>query len=238
MTGNDTNWADVLAAAVHDERGHLSNIVVALSLLKRKPSVSADPSALDVIRRIETATTGLVDMTGHLQLLAEVESNEDLRAGGPTTVEMLTRKARRMLEKSGLAPMPDVVGDESLVLELPPEAAAAALVSLLQGARALSGDGEEPILTVSSDAGHVVLRVEVVEPIVSVTDTSLLFDGTWHDVGRPDRRGVPLGVYVAKRLAQECGGDLTAEVSDARLTFVLRVQASDRKPPEMSDWDF
>ncbi len=201
-----------LAAALHDQRGYLGNIVVAMSLMKRKSGVSSDPSALEVIGRVERATDGILRICKLLQLLVEIEDNRDLLRTESSLGSILGPAS----DESSGGDYPTVRtmgGDDSISVGISKQAGISLVSAFFDAARALTGPSQPATILVTERDGGCELVADISAPVFEVQDTHDLFDGSWHSVGKPGIRGVALGMYVARRAAEACGGKLEARLS-------------------------
>jgi signal transduction histidine kinase len=86
------------------------------------------------------------------------------------------------------------------------------LDNLVENACKYSPDGEPVHLSCAHENGHVVLAVEDCGPGVDPADRERIFErfSQLDGNGQGDRRdgGVGLGLYIARQLARDHGGDL------------------------------
>lgn len=230
----DDGWADALAIAVHDQRGYLSNIIVSLSLIKRRDSYEHDPKLAEIIERVENGANGLVEMAAQLQLLSETSADADFTASGPATVGSVLQNARRIVERAK-GEFPVVRGgDDETVVDAPAEAGGAMVAAIVEAAGELGETSSTARIVTNSD--ETAFIVDVPQPKAVVPHGEALFDGSWNAIGKPQRRSVPLGLFVARRAARKCAGDLTVEQAGSGLRFTLTIPLSDREPPRDVGW--
>lgn len=230
----DDDWANALAVAVHDQRGYLSNIIVSLSLIKRRESYTSDPKLAEILERVENGANGLVEMATQLQLLAETASETDFTASGPSTIGTLMQNARRVLERAG-SKFPVVRGgDDETVVDAPPEAGGAMFAAMVEAATELGETA--PTARIATSGTDVTFTVEVAQPKAPINKLDSLFDGSWSTIGKPQRRSVPLSLFVTRRAARKCGGDIVAEGAGAGFKLILRLPPSDKAPARDIGW--
>lgn len=208
------NLPRALGAALHDQRGHLGNIVVALSLLKRKGPIESDPALQSIVQRIETASDGVLHVAKLLQLLVECE-----RPPYPNAEASLGALIDAAMSECGPSsdhpPVRVMGGDDSLRLPLTRQTGPLILASFFDAARALSGPGDAARVMVTERDGFVVLESRIATPYVEVADVDALFDGAWEGLGKSGVRGAPLAMYAGRRGAEWCGGSFDAERSSS-----------------------
>jgi signal transduction histidine kinase len=100
------------------------------------------------------------------------------------------------------------------------------LVNLLRNAIRHTPDGSHVTLTLDSEGGKVVFRVEDQGQGIPAEDLELIFDVYVTSAGE-ERLGHGLGLPLSRRLARLLGGDLVAvSRPGAGGLFILTVQAA------------
>lgn len=201
-TGND--WAELIAQAVHDQRGLLSNVVVILTLLERHANSVGDDRLTDFVKRIDSSIHSMTDICKTLHDYTEITQGFDA-----------TRTARDIEDLLGSGEW--VVEDDNLRVATVDRDRDRFSSTLVDMANALSRNDEPPRLSVVAEEGFAVMRARSADP--RGCDPEALFDGQWKGIEGSNPRGLPLKVYVARLAAEQLGGRFDARMEEGDLVL-------------------
>jgi signal transduction histidine kinase len=211
----DRMKADLLATVTHELRSPLTTMLGALQLLQMREE-RTDPA-----RRQEFVTMGLRQgerlqrMIEQLLLAAkfedrpsrtarvvaphvELDASELVRRAG---AEAQTRHGERRITVDTNGALPVLVTQDAV---------AQVLDNLVDNACKYSPDGQPVLLSGARVNGHAVLAVEDCGAGVPSADRERIFERFTQLDGQGHRRdgGIGLGLYIARQLARDQGGDL------------------------------
>jgi signal transduction histidine kinase len=218
----DRMKADLLATVTHELRSPLTTILGALQLLRLREG------RIDAAQRQQFVTMGmrqgerLQRMIEQLLLAAKFEQRPSSEPVTP--LEQVEVDASELLHRAGEEAKArhrqrriTVSANGALPVLVTQDAVAQVLDNLVDNACKYSPDGEPVHLSCARENGHAVLAVEDCGPGVDPADRERIFErfSQLDGNGQGDRRdgGVGLGLYIARQLARDHGGDLI--VSDS-----------------------
>jgi signal transduction histidine kinase len=233
----DRMKADLLATVTHELRSPLTTMLGALQLLQMR-GARTDPA-----RRQEFVTMGLRQgerlqrMIEQLLLAARFED----RAAGTVRIEPrhLELDASELVRRVGVEAQLrhgerhiTVDTNGALPVLVTQDAVAQVLDNLIDNACKYSPDGRPVRLSGTRVNGHAVLAVEDCGVGVRPADRERIFERFTQLDGQGDRRdgGIGLGLYIARQLARDQGGDLVVtdspDLSGARFELRLPLAGS------------
>jgi signal transduction histidine kinase len=226
---------EFLGMVSHDLRGLLSGIAMEGAQLAKQASRQGD-AGLDLLRRAERVqrfTARMARLVADLLDVVSLEAGELTVTPAPMSVEQLLEEALETFQPAfvakGLTLRGEVRADVG-VARLDRERILQVLANLLGNS-----------LKFTSPGGHVSMTVRVCEAglCFSVIDDGIGIPedeltnvfGRFHQAKTRDRRGLGLGLYIARSLVQAHGGRIWAERPDQGGTAVhFTLPAADTTP--------
>jgi signal transduction histidine kinase len=219
---------DILAAVSHDLRTPLNSLRLGASLL----SESAGPEERRIVERIDRSIVhmthlveDLVDMAriegGRIDVAAQRESVEDLLGSAQKLVASQAEAQRiRLVVEPPAAPLA-VRADRHRTLQV--------LANLLGNAIKFTPEAGEVTLRAAAEGDLVRFEVQDTGVGVPEVEGDRIFERFWRSDPKK-RRGLGLGLYIAKGLVMAQGGKLwfeSAPGAGSRFFFTLpRVEAA------------
>jgi signal transduction histidine kinase len=204
--------ADVLGIVAHDLRNPLNVISTSGELLSEGEFLTPDQhqQMIDVMQRAVRQMNRLIGdlldasqlQAGHLTLeLSDVDARQLVRA----TTEMCRHEAAtRDIELSTVVPEDETIirADEGRVMQ--------ALGNLLGNALKFTDPGGQVVLSVVEQGGEIVFSVSDTGHGIAPEQCVHLFDRFWQ-ARDGDKRGVGLGLTIAKGIVDAHGGKIWVE---------------------------
>jgi signal transduction histidine kinase len=187
--------------------------------------IERDDEHVVLVRRESARSIRLLD---DLRLLTQLEAGETREQGERVAVDRLLAETQQRL-----APLAEAAGArigveaEALAVEAVPARLEQALANLVRNAiRAVAdGGGSEIVLSGSAAQNDVVIAVSDDGRGLAADEAERIFERFYRGAGgREAGPGSGLGLTIARRIAKDAGGSLTAEPRTPRGTsFVLRL---------------
>lgn len=220
------------AATSHELRTPIAELRMLLEVARTRPRTSDEwhktsGRALDVLDRAQA----LCEMLLRLSRADSRASGRNSDAQANVTELIAEHVARAVAASGGDASLVRVDSEPGLTARIDPVALGVILGNLLDNAlRHGKATPDDPVTVRSGHDGEVV-RIEVTNsaPALSEDDLDHLFEPFWRkDASRHNRSGFGLGLAVARALAREAGGDLSAKrgaAAELRTSLILRAPA-------------
>lgn len=210
----DREMAGLPRAAVHELRTPLTAIHGYAQLLRRGVSDPAvEDRALDVILR---ETTRLAQWLGHLSEVAELDSAsfyiDPVDADLVKVARGVAENARAHDGKHDLR----VADDAALVARADPRRVAQILTHLLTNALDYTPEGGQVTIRVQRESGGIHIAVSDTGIGVNSQESERVYDRFYRgrDAERTSARGLGLGLYIVREIAQRSGGQVWHEASE------------------------
>lgn len=208
------NRDDFLGMVSHDLRNLLSGVVIHAATLSEQASASAEGQrtvlAMERIHRYVARMNRLIgDLVDVVSIdagkLAMVPEPRDARALLSEVVDAFTPAAA----EKGIS-LKAMAAPESLMAEFDHERMLQVMANLLTNALKFTPRGGAIEVRGTRDAHHVRLSVTDNGPGIPEDMLDAVFERFWQ-VGRNDRRGLGLGLYISKCIVDAHEGDIWAE---------------------------
>lgn len=210
----DREVAGIPRAAVHELRTPLTAIHGYAQLLRRGVSdPTVEDRALDVILR---ETTRLAQWLGHLSEVAELDSAPfDIDPVEADLVKLARGVAENARGHDGKHDL-RVADDASLVARADPRRVAQILTHLLSNALDYTPEGGQVTIRVQRESGGVHIAVSDTGIGVNSEESERVYDRFYRgrDAERNRARGLGLGLYIVREIAQRSGGRVWHEASE------------------------
>ena len=227
----------LLAVVAHDLRNPLGAVALYAEMLVGLQPDDPDGTPADAYRRAALATIH-GSATGMQRLVEDLLDASSLRGGAlrvrraPTVAGAPFAEAERMLR-----PLAAAAG-VTLVVAASDDATDAARVGQLlsnlvgNAIRFTPPDGQVAVRYAVADDGALHASVADTGPGIVPADLPHLFTAFWHG-DRRDRRGVGLGLWIARAVVEAHGGTLTVDPpvpgNGATFRFTLPAAAAERR---------
>lgn len=223
---------DILLAMVsHDLRNLLGGIALSAELMVRDAAHGPGGPApiLPRAQLIQRSVARMNRILGDLVDIASIESGKLVMEPSPQDLTALVGEAIETFQLSAAA------RDLTLTLETSPQPVSAVvdhdrivqvLANLFTNAIKFTGNGGRIAVRVEVVAGAAQVSVADTGPGIAAEHLEPIFSRFWQ-VGRSDRRGLGLGLYIARCILEGHGGRIWAEsVGGAGSTFYFQVPAA------------
>jgi signal transduction histidine kinase len=225
------NMDDFLAIVAHDLRDLLGGVALSAKLLSKKAPTTEDGAATVVeAMRIERNVVRMNRLIGDLLDVASIDAGKlavvpvmhDL---GALLAEVEDRfratalaKKISMQARPAAGPLP-VAFDHDRIYQV--------LANLIMNSLKFTPEGGSIALHAERDAGNVCISVVDTGTGIPEDALEVIFD-RFSQVGKNDRRGLGLGLFISRRIVEEHGGKIWAESkpgAGSRISFTLPAQA-------------
>ena len=211
---------DFMAMASHDLRALLSGINASTALLARSASGNdADPAGVHAqVARIGRFTARMNRLIGDLVDVASIEAGRLRIAPEVQEAVRLVKDSLEAFQASASA------SGMSLVSEILPGVGLArfdherilqVLANLVSNAIKFSAKGARILLQVQPRGDEVLFTVSDTGSGISEDKLEAVFQRFWQ-IGRNDRRGLGLGLYISRCIVEAHGGNIWVESSLGR----------------------
>ena len=202
---------DMVALLVHDLRSPLSGVIAHLQLLAEDVT---GRSATDVQQAMRAAETALNRLEETLQVRLLEEGELRVRRE-QVTLEVLARDALSALEPIARrkdVPLSRIVEGDPLA-NIDPQLVRRAVENLVSNALKYTPGGGDVAVSVRAAAGRVDIEVADRGPGIPDGEKKSLFEkfGSVEQKQGARRKGIGLGLYMVKLVAQGHGGDVSVE---------------------------
>jgi signal transduction histidine kinase len=210
-----SNRDDFLGIVSHDLRDLLGGMVLSAALLSRTaPDSTHGKQTIAAMERIQRYAARMNRLIGDLVDVASIDAGKLAVSPAPGNATALLEEAVKTFEAAalakGIALDTEMAEGPPLLVQLDHDRVMQVLTNLIANAMKFTADG-----------GRIVVRAERAgdELQFTVSDTgsgipeSLLeaiFERFWQ-VGKNDRRGLGLGLYISRCIVQAHGGRIWAE---------------------------
>jgi signal transduction histidine kinase len=226
------NRDDFLAIVSHDLRNLLSGIVMSAELLSKRTERTGEGKGVpQEAERIQRYAARMNRLIGDLLDVASIDNGRLALAPKPGDAVVLIREAIDTFHASAAAKGVSLTADTleaSLPAEYDHDRMLQVLLNLL--ANAIKFTASDGSIRVHCERAGDALRFSVKDTGAGIPEDMLeaVFERFWQ-VGKNDRRGLGLGLYIARCIVEAHGGTIRAESAPARgrgstLSFTLPVQ--------------
>lgn len=205
---------DFLGMVSHDLRNLLSGIVLSADILALHASESPDGKAIATgTRRILLFATRMKRLVGDLTDVTSLEAGKlavttTVNDGGELVAEAVAA-FRLLAAEKGIALEGDTIG-APLLLSCDRDRSLQVLANLLGNAIKFTPAGGKVSATALRVGDDVRFSVTDTGPGIPENLLEAVFERFWQ-AGKDDRRGLGLGLYIAKSLVEAHGGRIWAE---------------------------
>ena len=210
------NTRDIFLAMVsHDLRTMLGGIAMTAELLAREVMVAGD-SAATIRTRTETIqrlTARMNRLIGDLVDVASIEAGKLLVVPTEGDLRALIRESVEIFQPSADAhgiQLALEIGESPLLARFDPERLLQVVANLLSNAIKFSPRGASISIRAERTGGEVRVAVADSGPGVAAASLEAIFGKFWQ-VGRRDRTGLGLGLYISRCILEAHGGRIWAE---------------------------
>lgn len=217
----------VLAVVAHDLRNPLTTVRMTSAALQSKPTDHAT-----LRQRLESIDRAVVRMEMLIRDLVDATRMEH----GEFTVSVREEQASTIVQEAADSFVP-VARDKTIVLEVGASRAGIALTcdrdrvlqalgNLLGNAIKFTPEGGRVELRIENDGEYVRFVVQDTGPGIKPEHLPHIFERYWNS----DRKGTGLGLFIARSIAREHGGDIEVQSAPGLgATFVLCLPEQVRK---------
>ncbi len=200
---------DILAVVSHDLRTPLNNVRLGASLLR---DLVGDSSRV-IVGRIDRSITHMMHLVDDLVDMVRVDGGTIDLVLGPESVAEILLAARQMLAPQADAQRIALVTEptpEGLAIQADRHRALQILANLLGNALKFTPEGGQ--VTLAARANGPLVQFEVKDSGVGISEAEgqQIFERFWRSDPK-NRRGLGLGLYIAKGLVNAHGGRLWFE---------------------------
>src|SRR4029077_9102598 len=206
---------ELLASVSHEFRTPLSVIVGFGDLGGWDPSGASPPGTLPVFDKVRANAGYLLELVEEFLDLAKLEAGVTVVRCEPFVLEPFLRELGEWFTL--LVRARPITFVTEAPARLPPVAADPAklrvvIQNLLSNAAKFTHEGTIRLAAAALDDGRVAIRVSDTGPGIEAEHHEAIF-GLFHQLGPHDeqRKGIGLGLALARRFARMMGGDITLE---------------------------
>jgi len=209
-----SNRDDFLGIVSHDLRNLLQGIVVNAELLSAR--AADDEGGMHTragVKRIERYAARMVRLIGDLVDVTSIDAGKLAVAPRNQDLNALVAEAVATFEPAASAKGISLLWEsaESPVLaDFDHDRMMQVLANLLTNAIKFTSDGGEVSIRVGHAEGKALCRVSDTGPGIPGDMLESVFERFWQ-VGKNDRRGLGLGLYISKCIVESHGGSIWAE---------------------------
>jgi len=224
------NRDDFLAIVTHDLRDLIGGIVMSATVLaKRAPQNEDGKNTLAETKRIERYAARMNRLIGDLVDVASIDAGKLAIAPAPQDLAIVIAEAddtfRATASAKGIL-LGTQIDAAPLLAALDHDRILQVLANLISNSLKFTPQGGKITLRGQSEAAGI--RLSVVDTGSGIPDDALesIFD-RFSQVGRNDRRGLGLGLYIFRNIVEAHGGRIWAESrpgAGSRICFTLPVQ--------------
>lgn len=206
------NRDDFLGMVSHDLRDLLNGIVVSAAFIREDTGKDEQSKSSLMAQRIQRSATRMNRLIGDLVDIASID------AGKLAVVPVATNAASVVLDAAEIWAAPalskgvglDAIARSPVWVDMDSERILQILGNLITNAMKFSTRGARIEIGVEEHGGEA--RFSVKDKGVGIPDDKLevIFERFWQ-VGKNDRRGLGLGLYISKCLVAAHGGEIWAE---------------------------
>ncbi len=203
--------ADVLAQVSHDLRSPLTAIVTSCAVVRRTPSVAAEPVARRALDRIEGAARRMTRLVGDLLDHARLSAGRGLGMNAvDIDVEPVLLRCREEASPERPERVDLVIAEQARRVVADPDRLEQVVINLLGNAIKYSPPGHHVRVEVEPSDEDSVFRISDDGPGVAKEDRAHLFEPFWQSA-TTRRPGYGLGLPIARAIVEAHGGHIWLE---------------------------
>jgi signal transduction histidine kinase len=226
-----THRDDFLAMLSHDMRTLLGSVALSAEALKRQ--VQHDPTRVArTTGSIQRATAQLTRLVADLLDVASMDAGKFVLVRGLHDARRLVREATEAFEhvaSSKELALSVEIPNEDLFTDFDPDRIAQVLANLLGNAAKFTHPGGRITVSVALRGHDICFSVSDTGEGIPADKLETIFD-RYSQIGRTDRTGLGLGLYISQRIVEAHGGRLWVEsVFGQGSTFFFTVPAHEKE---------
>jgi signal transduction histidine kinase len=215
---------DFLGMVSHDLRSHLGGIAMNAAQLAKYARGEVEPEAgmLRYVESIQRFTARMNRLIGDLLDVVSLEAGKFAVSPGPRDAAQLVRDAMETFQLSFAAKgvtLVSHVATGALLAAFDHERILQVIANLLSNSLKFTGEGGRVTLSIAPSGADVRFSVIDTGVGIPVADLEKIFE-RWGQVQAKDRRGLGLGLYIARCIIEAHGGKIWAECPDHEGTAV------------------
>jgi signal transduction histidine kinase len=223
------NRDDFLAIVTHDLRDLIGGIVMSATVLaKRAPQNEDGKNTLAETKRIERYAARMNRLIGDLVDVASIDAGKLAIAPAPQDLAIVIAEAEDTFRATASAKgilLGTQIDAAPLLAALDHDRILQVLANLIANSLKFTPQGGR--ITICGEAEAAGIRLSVVDTGSGIPDDALerIFD-RFSQVGRNDRRGLGLGLYISRNIVEAHGGRIWAQSrpgAGSRICFTLPV---------------
>ena len=221
------NRDDFLAIVTHDLRDLIGGIVMSATVLaKRAPQNEDGKNTLAETKRIERYAARMNRLIGDLVDVASIDAGKLAITPALQDLAIVIAEAHDTFRATASAKgilLGTQIGAAPLLAALDHDRILQVLANLISNSLKFTSQGGK--ITICGEAEAAGIRLSVVDTGSGIPDDALerIFD-RFSQVGRNDRRGLGLGLYISRNIVEAHGGRIWAESrpgAGSRICFTL-----------------
>ena len=224
------NRDDFLAIVTHDLRDLIGGIVMSATVLAKRAAQNEDgKNTLAETKRIERYAARMNRLIGDLVDVASIDAGKLAITPAPQDLTIVIAEAEDTFRATASAKgilLGTQIDAAPLLAALDHDRILQVLANLISNSLKFTSQGGK--ITICGEAEAAGIRLSVVDTGSGIPDDALesIFD-RFSQVGRNDRRGLGLGLYISRNIVEAHGGRIWAESrpgAGSRICFTLPVQ--------------
>lgn len=219
----ESRKSDLIMYLAHDLKTPLASVIGYLTLLRDEPTLPADlrtrylSTTLTKAERLDTLINEFFEITRFN--LSEVPLSPR-RMDLTRLLEQLVFEAQPQLSEKGMRV--DLRAPEALALSADPDKIQRVFDNLLRNAILYGYPNSTVSINVKCDDTHAVIRFRNQGDTIPPEKLARLFDQFFRlDSARSTSGGAGLGLAIAREIARQHGGDISAASADNTISFIV-----------------